>query len=525
MGTVALRQLLNQCSQIANIKEYRNGDPSAFHRTDRQLLLELTQDIEEQDEMLRPIMAHLQEMTARSRSQLRINHAFLSPFRRFPREILSEIFLFAAGPGHDDLIRANRFLDHIRKDLSPGHAYNFAQVCHTWRCVALSTAALWTDVRLWADRPNLTQYVLARELPLTRRSPLDVLIAGGLYRCSEWWKVIRREAYRWRTLCLDRPASGGVIEPLSCPSLETLRVRHERLHVLSPSASQSTHPKVIRLYTNISDALRLCDVDIAFHPSGNIEGDLRFPESWRLTALQLQDGIYRSRRPLLSLIAQQASTLEEVDVSASRSSYFEGEPPSSTPLRLPRLRKLSCWGAGYCLLENIVAPALETLHIGRNPHGNVTWILERISTFPSLTKLTLANVAWDSGSLLSTLRSLPHLTSVDVAEDTQERIVTEALLHGLTRGAVDVEGVCTPPNPQCPLPNLVDMRILLCRPEWRDTYESPLVVPLCMMALSRRHGTAAADGTDLRALETFDARYNYFGVNDAKPILAWGNGK
>ncbi|KAL1671267.1 hypothetical protein EV122DRAFT_226861, partial [Schizophyllum commune] len=87
-------------------------------------------------------------MTARSRAQLRINHAFLSPFRRFPREILSEIFLFAAGPGHDDLIRANRFLDHIRKDLSPGHAYNFAQVCHTWRCVALSTAALWTDVRL-----------------------------------------------------------------------------------------------------------------------------------------------------------------------------------------------------------------------------------------------------------------------------------------------------------------------------------------------------------------------------------------
>ena len=72
MGTVVLRQLLNQCSEIANIKEYRNGDPSAFHRTDRQLLLELTQDIEEQDEMLRPIMAHLQEMTARSRAQLRL---------------------------------------------------------------------------------------------------------------------------------------------------------------------------------------------------------------------------------------------------------------------------------------------------------------------------------------------------------------------------------------------------------------------------------------------------------------------
>ncbi|KAL1673467.1 hypothetical protein EV122DRAFT_222622 [Schizophyllum commune] len=525
MGTVALRQLLNQCSQIANIKEYRNGDPSAFHRTDRQLLLELTQDIEEQDEMLRPIMAHLQEMSARSRAQLRINHAFLSPFRRFPREILSEIFLFAAGPGHDDLIRANRFLDHIRKDLSPGHAYNFAQVCHTWRCVALSTAALWTDVRLWADRPNLTQYVLARELPLTRRSPLDVLIAGGMYRSSGWWKAIRQEAYRWRTLCLDRPASGGITEPLSCPSLEKLRVRHVSLDVFSPRASQSTHPKVIRLYTNMSDAPRLRHVDIAFHAREDIEGDLRFPESWRLTALQLQDGIYRTRRPLLSLIAQQASTLEEVDVSASTSGYFEGEPPNSTPLRLPRLRKLTCMGAGYCLMEKIVAPALQTLNVGRNPDGNVTWILERIATFPALTNLSLANVAWESGSLLSTLRNLPQLKSLVVSEDTRERIVTKALLSGLTRGGVDVEGVCTPPNPQCPLPNLVSMRMLLCKSEWSDTYESPLVIPLCMMALSRRHGTAAADGTDLRALETFDARYVYFGVNDAKPILAWGNGK
>ena len=46
-----------------------------------------------------------------------------------------------------------------------------------------------------------------------------------------------------------------------------------------------------------------------------------------------------------------------------------------------------------------------------------------------------------------------------------------------------------------------------------------------MMALSRRHGTAAADGTDLRALEIFDARYNYSGVKDAKTILACGEWK
>ncbi|KAL1699052.1 hypothetical protein EV121DRAFT_296565 [Schizophyllum commune] len=182
-------------------------------------------------------------------------------------------------------------------------------------------------------------------------------------------------------------------------------------------------------------------------------------------------------------------------------------------------------GAGYCLMEKIVAPALQTLNVGRNPDGNVTWILERIATFPALTNLSLASVVWESGSLLSTLRNLPHLTSLVVSEDTRELIITKALLSGLTRGGVDVEGVCTPPNPQCPLPNLVSMRMLLCKPEWSDTYESPLIVPLCMMALSRRHGTAAADGTDLRALETFDARYNYCGVNDAKPILAWGNGK
>ncbi|KAL1671268.1 hypothetical protein EV122DRAFT_226870 [Schizophyllum commune] len=179
-------------------------------------------------------------------------------------------------------------------------------------------------------------------------------------------------------------------------------------------------------------------------------------------------------------------------------------------------------GAGYCLMEIIVAPALQTLNVCRNPDGNVTWILERIAIFPALTNLSLANVTWDSGSLLSTLRSLPHLTSLDLAEDTKELIITKALLSGLTRGGVDVEGVRTPSNPQCPLPNMVSMRILLCKPEWSDTYESPLVVPLCMMALSRRRG--AADGEDLRALEIFDARYKYSGVKDAKPILAWGDG-
>uniref|UniRef100_D8PY97 Expressed protein n=2 Tax=Schizophyllum commune (strain H4-8 / FGSC 9210) TaxID=578458 RepID=D8PY97_SCHCM len=177
-------------------------------------------------------------------------------------------------------------------------------------------------------------------------------------------------------------------------------------------------------------------------------------------------------------------------------------------------------GAGYCLIENTVAPALETLHIDRNPDGDVRRVLERISTFPALTKLTLANVAWESGSLLSTLRSLSQLISLSLAEDTQGLIITEALLSGLTRGDVDVGGVLTPPNLHCPLPNLVSMHILLSKPEWSDTYESSLAVPLRTMALSRHRG--AADDTDLRALEIFDARYSHCGMKDAKPILAWG---
>lgn len=230
--TLALQGLIEQCCDIANIEVYRTGDPSDVTHADRSRLSALTKSIEEKQNALRPLLSRLEILMGRSEQQKRVNKAYLSSIRRLPREILSKIFLLVAAASSDHERRSTvRWIGGCM-----GGRYKFAEVCRMWRSVALGTAGLWTSVHLAIrESPAPFTWSFARfeaELKLTKMMPLDVRLSGMWHstlqsHAGEAWRLLRQEAYRWRSLDLFDLADLAEIltESIDCPILEKLRAK------------------------------------------------------------------------------------------------------------------------------------------------------------------------------------------------------------------------------------------------------------------------------------------------------------
>ncbi|KAF5356574.1 hypothetical protein D9758_008280 [Tetrapyrgos nigripes] len=116
-------------------------------------LLKVLQHVTSTNLSSTPSPLQLQEAIHRFRNHVDALHSLIQnlPLRRFPFEILSEIFLFAiAPPKWDDLdicrwdtIKAHDMLYQITSRTGP---YALLQVSLTWRAVALATPRLWTSI-------------------------------------------------------------------------------------------------------------------------------------------------------------------------------------------------------------------------------------------------------------------------------------------------------------------------------------------------------------------------------------------
>jgi len=123
----------------------------------------------------------------------------LSPFRRLPGEILSEIFLASVGPTKEKLAlpKPTNSID------SSQGAWVLSQVSSKWRAVALSDSRLWSYVGLELPAPpGLDTSKLEMQLERSGSYPLDVYIS------SKWAKDFLRghpllcllcsQSFRWR---------------------------------------------------------------------------------------------------------------------------------------------------------------------------------------------------------------------------------------------------------------------------------------------------------------------------------------
>lgn len=176
-------------------------------------------------------------------------HALLSPFRRFPPELLSEIFL------------------HCLPDaLYPTPAYNapliLCWVSQKWRQIALATPGLWTSPSTMVSllkRPTSNPRCLP-DLWLTRSQalPLDVriYIDQGRSASKSVWDAYVSHVSRWKHLrlkyksfqrpvlrcskqwCLDWDLGKNQISTKGCNSCVLLIV-YANSHGLGPLTSSS----------------------------------------------------------------------------------------------------------------------------------------------------------------------------------------------------------------------------------------------------------------------------------------------
>lgn len=501
--------LLDQCSEIASTEHCRSGDPYAVTQMERNCLAACTASIEAEEQLLLPLLRHLQTTMTRIRKQRTINDAYMSSVRRIPREILSEIFLIAVA------LADNKRDSERYGSVYPNRKYNFAKVCRIWRAVALDTTALWTSIFLPPFESTRPWTNFGYRLQRTKKQPLDVRLAGRTGGSSSAWDLLLQESYRWRTLVVDDMAcldSESVAQPIALPTLETFTAKVDIVTGIDDVDAQG---EFCRVFDNLGEAPQLRHVELDFVDICG-PAKLRFPPIWQLTHLELR--LHYCDRPnsLLPMIRQMAPTLRKLSVNVLDCEQFLRDH-NAVLIHVPNLQSLSCTGMA-CFLFQHFAPPPQLTHLRIESYMDHHFLrsgVERISTYEALTELELVDVVWRAESLLSTFRCMPRLATLKIAEtsaDFVSQCMSGTVLAGLTRGGVDVHGAPTSPNPSCPLPNLTRMYIQLYSCE-----TAKKAAAITSMALSRKVG-GISDGVTFRPLDVFD-----FGLHDSIMLAATGD--
>lgn len=139
------------------------------------------------------------------------HHGFLSAFRRFPPEILAEVFENYGGACYP-------------------LTYPPAQVCRLWRGVALATATLWTSLDLRLENAGEARQLQATRRWLSRSGalPLNIRLeppfyAIPIFKVLPCMKMLTDYANRWRKVDISVPPE---------PAAMVLRNAHNRLPLL-----------------------------------------------------------------------------------------------------------------------------------------------------------------------------------------------------------------------------------------------------------------------------------------------------
>ncbi|KAF8889128.1 hypothetical protein BD779DRAFT_420894 [Infundibulicybe gibba] len=149
--------------------------------------------IDEKSKQARVLLDGLLEQRAQLLVTIDKHKAILSPLRRFPAEILGEIFM------------AYLALEGMRAPIL------LAKLCSRWRGTALNTPRLWSKINLYVSPANATRNknILGAYIPRSGQVPLDVTITspGWLGDTSGLGDIFQDllvpQAHRWEHLLID----------------------------------------------------------------------------------------------------------------------------------------------------------------------------------------------------------------------------------------------------------------------------------------------------------------------------------
>ncbi|KAI5892370.1 uncharacterized protein SCHCODRAFT_02748600 [Schizophyllum commune H4-8] len=453
--------------------------------------------------------------------QINANKAVLSPVQRLPTELLSTIFLMSTP-------------DQWYEAPSGTMALPCAAVSRAWRSVALQTSRLWNSIVIkaelrppWGDEeadydrsllganPALVS-IVARYLIRSGHAPLQIVFhvivrsASG-YRdhpssLSKTWDALVSASARW--VSAELVCSLAFFDSRSAASFPRL----QSLDIKAFGAdTEGCHP-VLFFQQSLIRALALrgdCTTP---------QGDLRWPDAWRPTRLEVQ---YIDSDSIPSILSAFASTVEHLIVYRERRYGLYG-PPRTAGVRMPALRAVEIISPASEVIL-IDAPKLTEIvlrghyYFAPDPTLDALFVRDRCM---QLTSLTLDNVVYAVTSAVCLFKTMPALSHLSLSarkigedEPSSSDMVSVTLLWHLTRDHTRPESLDF-------LPALQHLELNARCDLYTIAYRVELVAP--GMAMLRSRLRAGHDGIhDLRPLESFKSDMEELTLDRARAELAY----
>ncbi|KAJ7431930.1 hypothetical protein B0H11DRAFT_2128151, partial [Mycena galericulata] len=155
----------------------------------------------------------------------------LSVLRRFPIELLGEIFDICAPPGAKEISQATTCEEEV-ECLAKKYLLQVSQVCSRWHTVGMGTPKLWSNIvvdeTLWIGSSKRPETLLALVEYSLRRSgghPLHIQVSVGYDSVENAFllEMLSRHASHWQHLYLWNRLSS---EKKKLPLLETLEIQN-----------------------------------------------------------------------------------------------------------------------------------------------------------------------------------------------------------------------------------------------------------------------------------------------------------
>ncbi|KAL1736556.1 hypothetical protein EV714DRAFT_198288 [Schizophyllum commune] len=409
---------LNDARAIANARLHRT--PFVPAEQDSIVMRDMAQKLRDLGDEIDVQIQKLRWQRSAIHAQLQMHDALLSPHRRLPPEIWSEIFCLALPDDWEHRSARRR-------------ALHFAHVCVMWRSIALSTPRLWTTLIFDTTASPLAKHVnsVAQVLDRTAQAPLDLTVNMARsfmsfatphdYWSDDAWSLLCSQSHRWSRLSLDSIPVEAYL-PLASHSFPMLRSLSIALDQFDSDDPADEVP--VDVFRN-AHGVQALHVHYYTEPP-----TLVLPPSWTISEFTITCGDYPgdgkpSAQPCMGVLAACSGTLRKLTIRADR----VGTLPNSL-LAFPVLEDLHLDGDAVSACSIISAPQLRAVALASDGLVDLTpdalQSLETLSRNSSgckaLRSLALLNImGLDPSDFVACLHHFPQLTELKLShpEDTE----------------------------------------------------------------------------------------------------------